>query len=368
MVHGKPGRNSSLVFAFGPAEQIEVSAFAHAQHDHLYILTHDVGDHVVHQIQAFLIAQTTHHADHRHIVPHVQPQLFLQLLFTGRFALQMIHAEVFRNQLVRLRVVSFHVNAVQHAFQVCLACAEESVQSFAVVGSLNFFRIGRTDGRNQIRIHQCSLHEVGASETFQLVFGPKAVTQSQDVLHLPDSENALILKVVNRENGADPGVERQMGILDFQQCRNHTALPVVAVNYVRLEIHQRQHIQRPAAEESEPFVFVPAHAVDIRPREVVFIVHEIPLHAVHFDLFNPAVLAPPSQLDFKIAYMGHLFRVFARNLTEVRNQHPDVVPFLCQYRCKRTNHVGQAARFDKRNCFTGYKQNFQIDSLLKCFR
>ena len=56
------------------------------------------------------------------------------------------------------------------------------------------------------------------------------------------------------EHGLDIRKERQVGILNFQQCGHHAGLPVMRMNHVGLEVQQRQGVQRRAAEETKAFV------------------------------------------------------------------------------------------------------------------
>ena len=128
----------------------------------------------------------------------------------------------------------------------------------------------------------------------------------EDVLYFTNPENSLVLKIMDRKNRFDIGIERQMGILDFQKCRNHPALPVMRVNHIRLEINERQHIQNTAAEKSEPFILVSAHSVNIRTAEIELVVHEIPCNTVLDKLFDSAVLPAPSQLNLEITNVNHL--------------------------------------------------------------
>ena len=150
-----------------------------------------------------------------------------------------------------------------------------------------------------------------------------------------------------------------MCILDFQQCGNHTALPVVTMDYIRLEVKKRKHVQGSAAEEPEPLILISAHSVNIRTVKVVFIIHKIPCHTVQLKLFDPAILPAPSKLDFEIACMGHLAVVFTGNLAEIREKDPDIVPFFRKNGSQRADHIGKSACFYKRNSLTGNKQNFQ---------
>ena len=56
MIHGKAGSHLAAVLLLSPAEQVGVAGFAHAKHNQLNVFSHDIAQHVIHQIQALLIA------------------------------------------------------------------------------------------------------------------------------------------------------------------------------------------------------------------------------------------------------------------------------------------------------------------------
>ena len=255
-------------------------------------------------------------------------------------------------------IVVHHVNAVEHAEQVSLAGAEQAVQTLAVVGGLNLLGVAGADGGDHVAVHQTGLEEVGAAEALQLVAGPQAVAQAQHVLHLADAEHALVLQVVDGEDGLHPGEEGQVRVLDLQQRGYHAALPVVGMDDVRLPVQQGQGVEDAAAEEAETLVLVAAQAVDVGTAEVILVVHEVPGDAVLLEHLNTAVLLAPAQLYLKVQHMGHLAGVLLRNRAVQGQNDAHVVALLGQHRRKRTNHVRQAARLDKRHAFAGSKQNF----------
>ena len=138
----------------------------------------------------------------------------------------------------------------------------------------------------------------------------------------------------------------------------------MGMDYIGLESCQRQHVQHAAAEESEPFVFISAHPVDVGTAEIVFVVHEIPGYAVFPDHFDPAVLPSPAELHLKITDVRHLLLVFLRNRSEHGDDHPDIMAFLRQYRGERSDNVSQSSRFDERNGFAGGEKDLHPVSIL----
>ena len=148
-----------------------------------------------------------------------------------------------------------------------------------------------------------------------------------------------------------------MCILDFQQCRHHAALPIMGMDNIRLEIQHRQCVEYPAAEEAEPFILISAKTVNVGAAKVVLVVHEVPGHAILFQLFNTAILSPPPQLHFKVAHMGHFFRPLGGNSGIQRQNNAYIMALRSQHRRQCTYHIRQTASFDKRHTLACRKQN-----------
>ena len=140
----------------------------------------------------------------------------------------------------------------------------------------------------------------------QLVIRKQAVGQTEHILHLFDAEDALVLEIVNGHQGLDMPIVGKVAVLRAQQRRDHAGLPVMGVDQVRLKAHQRQEIERRAAEECKSLIFIPAHAVDVVAAEVVAVVHKVKYDAVLHQFLNAAVLAAPAQLHLEIDRVAHL--------------------------------------------------------------
>ena len=63
VIHGKTGCHLAAILLLGPAEQVGVAGLAHAKHHKLNVFGHDIAQHMIHQIQTLLVAQTAHHGD-----------------------------------------------------------------------------------------------------------------------------------------------------------------------------------------------------------------------------------------------------------------------------------------------------------------
>ena len=68
-IHHKAGGHTARVVVLCPAEQVHIAGFPQAQHHELQVLLHDVRDHIVHQVQALLVAKPGDHGHHRHLRP-----------------------------------------------------------------------------------------------------------------------------------------------------------------------------------------------------------------------------------------------------------------------------------------------------------
>ena len=241
-VHHKAGGHPAGVILLGPAEEVHIAGLPHAQAHELDILVHDVGDHIVHQVQALLVAQPCDHGHNGHVRPQSQAHLLLQGALAGGLARKVFGVVPGRNLVVGCGVILLHVNAVEDARQVVVARAQQAVQVFAVVGGLDFLRVGGADGGDFVRVDDAGLQVVGATEILQLVVREGAVRQAQHVLHVADAKHALIAEVVDGEHRADGVILGQALVLDAQQRRDHAGLPVMSVNHVRDEGNQREGV------------------------------------------------------------------------------------------------------------------------------
>ena len=129
------------------------------------------------------------------------------------------------------------------------------------------------------------------------------------------------------------------------------------MNHVGLEVQQRQGVQRRAAEETEAFVLVAAHAIDIRTAKIELVIHKVELHAVLFQQFNAAVLTAPAQRDLKVGHMGHLVNILLRHRRIQGQHHAHVVTLLRQNRRQRADNIRQTAGLDKRDALARRKEN-----------
>ena len=155
-------------------------------------------------------------------------------------------------------------------------------------------------------------------------------------------------------------VEREVRILNLQQRRNHTGLPVVAVDDVGLEAQVRQRVDDRAAEEAEALVLVAAQTVDVAAAKVELVVHEVEGHALILQRLDAAVLLAPAELNLELALGLHLGSPLFRDGRIQRQDHAHIGALLLEHRRQRAHNVGQAAGFDKRHALGRGKQNLHI--------
>ena len=261
-------------------------------------------------------------------------------------------------------IVIVYVDAVENAHQLILARAEQAVQPLAVERGLNLIRIARGDGGQLVGVNQTGLHVVRAAIALQLVGSEQAVAQAQRILNRLNREHALILEVVDGVDRLHILIERELGILNLEQSRNHARLPVVAVDDVGLEVEMHQRVDDGAVEEAEALVFVAAQTVDVGTAEVILVIHEVEGHALIFKALHAAVLAAPAKLDLKFALELHLADILLGDGGVQRQDDAHVVALRLEHGGKRAHHVGQAAGLDKGYAFGRRKENLHVDSSL----
>ena len=364
IVHLEACGHASMILLLSPAEQIDIAAFAHAQHYQLYMFFHDLADHVIDQIQAFLRGETADNTDHHGIGIFFQSQLTLQSAFAFCTAAHIIRSIIRSDHRVMHRIIQNSIDTIQHAGQMIPSCTEQPIQTLTEVSSLNLFSIAWADGSNLITIDKSRFHEVSATIAFQLVIGKVFVANAKHILDLLNTKDALILQIMDRIHSADIMIERVSIVLDTKQSRDHAALPVMRMQNFGLESQTRQHFETSSAEESKTLVFVTAHAIDIVPSEIILIINEIIGNTILLKSFYSAILATPAQLYIEVKNMVHLRAVFLRNGTVLGHHHTHIMSLGCQHGRQCADYVGQTAGFDEWYAFAGCKQNIHTQSLL----
>jgi len=115
IVHHEARGNPARVVLLRPAEEVDIARLAQAQADQLQVFTHDVGDDIVHQVQALLAAQAADYADEGHLGAQFKAQLLLQRALVDRLAGQILRGVGGSDALVIGRVKLTHIQAIEDA-------------------------------------------------------------------------------------------------------------------------------------------------------------------------------------------------------------------------------------------------------------
>ena len=222
-------------------EHILVTLFSCSQNHQLNIQLTELIHHVGDEVKALLVCQTGNHADHKLLVVLLKTQLFLKSLFVFHFFLaEILDVIVFSNKSIRLRIVLIVIDSVYDSAEVIGTGIEKAVQMLSVERCLDLLRIGSTHGSNRICIDQSALEIVGISVGFQFIRCEIVSRKSCDIPHRFHIPDALKFQVMYGHDRFDPTVKLVVAELIFQENRNQTRLPVMAVDDVRTEVHIRQ--------------------------------------------------------------------------------------------------------------------------------
>lgn len=141
-------------------------------------------------------------------------------------------------------------------------------------------------------------------------------------------------------------VERIMAVMRLQQQRNHRSMPVMAMDYIRLEANGRQTFQHRPVKVREPLAVIHI-AIDSVTAEVILIVDEIDGNPFKYHLFDPAILIAPANRDLQSSDMLHLSGILLRNSFVFGQNYPDIDPGRLEGFRQSADDIGQSACFDK---------------------
>ena len=161
------------------------------------------------------------------------------------------------------------------------------------------------------------------------------------------------------EDSLDVLIEIKLAVLDLEQCRNHTGLPVVAVDDIRLEVQMLQGINDRTGEEAETLIFVAAESVNIRTAKVILIIDKVECNTLILQGADAAVLLAPAEDYFEFTFELHLSLIGLGNLSIERQNHADIFPAVFKNGGQSADNVSQSAGLNKGNAFRCGKQQFQ---------
>ena len=134
-------------------------------------------------------------------------------------------------------------------------------------------------------------------------------------------------------------------------------LPVVAMDHFGPELETVQHPHHGPGEEGEALAVV-GLAVEGAPAEVLFVVQEVPGHAVLLHGEEAAVVVPPSQVYVIIALEFQLISKPVPDPLIEGEDYGHLSALLRQGGGKGTSHVCEASGFAEGDRFAGHIQDF----------
>ncbi|MNC17648.1 hypothetical protein D3C75_655360 [compost metagenome] len=284
------------------------------------IIIQQLIQHTGQKVQALGVDQTGDHRNHRNIWSHRKSQLLLQSKLVFRFFGQ-IRTVAGVNLRIAGRVVDLGVYAVNNPGQTVRPRGEQSIQSIAIIGCADFFRIGRADCSDVITVDNTRLHEIHVA--IILYTQEIAVIQPQQLAQHGVREYPLIQQIMNGEHRTDLTVKRIVAVMRLQQQRNHCGMPVMAMQHIRLEIKSFQTLQHGTVEKRKPLSIVQI-AVNAIPSKIIFVIDKVNGDAVIDNPFNAAILIAPADRHSQHSNMLHLRHEFLRDPPVFGQNHPDI--------------------------------------------
>ena len=344
------GAEVAPVGVFVVPEGVLIAPVAGAQHHHLGVLIHDLGQNGVHQVQSLLVGQPGDQTDDELVVVLPQPQLLLQcplvLLLPGQ---NIGNVVVGVQHGVRPGIPDVVVNAVDDAPELAGVVAQVGIQLFAVLGSLDFPGVGAADGGDHVAVGQAALEHIGIQPVLgQGILIEHIVRQAGPIADGGDVVNTLEAQIVNGQHGFGTAQGR---ILEQRpQIHGHQRrLPVVAVDHVGDPVHVVQGSQGCLGEEAEFGNVADDAGIGIALGEELLVVDEVVDDAVPHVFHDPHIEAPAitAQVHLEFAPVDHLALVFPGNAGIAGENHLYIAVHPGQGLGQGVHHVCQAAGFHK---------------------
>ena len=241
--------------------------------------------------------------------------------------------------------------------QLVAVHAQHRVETVAVVFGLDLLGIRGRYGGNGGRRDDRSLHEVDVAVHRHKAGAEVRVIDAEHVLQDLAAVAALILDIMDGENGLDVLIERTGREHQIVVDRHQSGLPVVAVDDVRLPVEVGQHLEHRLGVVREALCVV-VLAVDLAACEVILIIDEIIGNAVCLIAEDTAVLVAPAQTDVSVF---DVIELFAHTLVDRRIQRAEythVMSLGSECLRERTCYIAQSAGFDERSAFAGNIHDF----------
>ena len=122
------------------------------------------------------------------------------------------------------------------------------------------------------------------------------------------------------------------------------------MEYIRLEVQIGQEVQHRPLEEGVLLHLRLAAPVD-GVAEVILVIHQVDDGAVHIQLFQAGIAAPPAQVHVDAAYMLDPVVIFSLDAVMEGGDDPGVEAHFAQALGQCAGHVSQTAGFAQRRTF-----------------
>ena len=300
--------------------------------------------------------QTADDADDGHLRVRRQAHLLLEPGLVLGLAGHVLHAELGLDARALGGIVALHVQAVEYAVHLTGVALDDALHAVSEEGVAQLLGIGGTDGGDGVAGHQRALEQVHVPVHGDGAVSEPAGGQTEEILQGLLAVTPLILNIVDGKHRLDSADLRPAHALVLQVDGHQCGLPVVAVDHLRHELEGGQQGDDGPGEEA---VALPVVVVSIKgvPLEIVFVVHEVPDHAVLLQTEQAAVDPPPAQGHLDVADEFHLILPLVRYPLIERQDHLHLVARLGQSLGKAARHIGQAAGFAEGNRLRSRKQN-----------
>ena len=164
--------------------------------------------------------------------------------------------------------------------------------------------------------------------------------------------NTLILQVVDRIDRLNVGVISVLLEVAVQEHRHHTCLPVIAVENVRLEIHEVAHeIEYCSLIEAITLDIENIINIDLIEVEIVLVIDEVEYNAVHFQLKQARIKRTPTHVNHLPSEEVEFVAVLDLDLLVERDDDTCVNALLVKLYREASDNVCKTADFNERAAF-----------------
>ena len=157
---------------------------------------------------------------------------------------------------------------------------------------------------------------------------------------------ALVLYVMNRENGFNIAVYIVITVDRVKIYRNHSRLPVVTMYNIGCKAYVGYNIKHRAGEERKALGII---VMTVKPvaLEIILIIYKIINNAVHMGFEYSAILPPPCNRNGYTADKAHFFAQLIRNAAVKRHNNAAAHKPFSQRLGQRARNIGKTARHSK---------------------